>query len=161
MDNSKLRDFVGGVWDDEVVPQLVDYIKIPNKSPVFDPKWDEHGYMEEAVVAHCRAVRARQNLPGLQLEVVRLEGRTPLLYLEVPGESENRRPRGRHSALWPSGQAARDDGLARRGSGPGSRYWSVTGSGTRGRGRRLCRLRLARRPAGPQEQSCPMPAASS
>jgi hypothetical protein len=23
-------------WDDEIVPQLVEYIRIPNKSPMFD-----------------------------------------------------------------------------------------------------------------------------
>ena len=49
MDAARLERFVGGLWDDEVVPQLVDYIKIPNKSPDFDPKWAEHGYMEQAV----------------------------------------------------------------------------------------------------------------
>ena len=25
------------IWDDEIVPALTDYIRIPNKSPAFDP----------------------------------------------------------------------------------------------------------------------------
>ncbi len=85
MDNSKLRDFVGGVWDDEVVPQLVDYIKIPNKSPMFDPDWVKHGYMDDAVALMEKWARSKlDQLPGSSLEVVRLEGRTPLIYIEVP-----------------------------------------------------------------------------
>ncbi len=85
MDSSKLRDFVGGVWDDEVVPQLVEYIKIPNKSPMFDKKWVEHGYMDAAVDLMEKWARSKlADLPGATLEVVRLEGRTPLIYIEVP-----------------------------------------------------------------------------
>jgi hypothetical protein len=34
-------------WADEIVPTFVEYIKIPNKSPSFDPDWAAHGYMDE------------------------------------------------------------------------------------------------------------------
>ena len=36
------------IWDDEIIPALTDYIRIPNKSPAFDKDWDSHGYMETA-----------------------------------------------------------------------------------------------------------------
>ncbi|MBV8158279.1 MAG: peptidase M20, partial [Dyella sp.] len=49
MDTARLNRFISGLWDDEIVPQLVEYIRIPNKSPMFDPKWVEHGYMDAAV----------------------------------------------------------------------------------------------------------------
>lgn len=80
--------FVESRWDDDIVPQLVDYIRIPNKSPAFDPDWAEHGYMEQAVElieGWCR----REPIEGLTVEVVRLEGRTPLIYMEVPGQSDH------------------------------------------------------------------------
>ena len=32
-----------------IVPTLVEYIKIPNKSAMFDPKWRENGHMDRAV----------------------------------------------------------------------------------------------------------------
>jgi len=67
-----------------VVPTLTDYIKIPNKSPGFDPDWEKNGHMQRAMdllVAWCRA----RKIDGMQLEVVRLPGRTPLLFIEVPG----------------------------------------------------------------------------
>ena len=49
MDISKVDRYVGDKWDDEIVPQLVEYIRIPNKSPMFDADWVKHGYMDDAV----------------------------------------------------------------------------------------------------------------
>ena len=66
------------------MPQLVDYIRIPNKSPMFDPAWAEHGYMD-AAVAQMEAWARRQPIAGLSVEVVRLPGRTPLILIEAPG----------------------------------------------------------------------------
>ncbi len=85
MDSSKLRDFVGGVWDDEVVPNLVDYIKIPNKSPMFDADWQAHGYMDDAVALMENWARSKlADLPGASLDVLRLGERTPLICIDVP-----------------------------------------------------------------------------
>jgi acetylornithine deacetylase/succinyl-diaminopimelate desuccinylase-like protein len=72
------------VFESSIVPTLVEYIKIPNKSPGFDPDWERSGHMQRAmdlIVAWCRTRR----IAGMRLEVVRLPGRTPLLFIEVPG----------------------------------------------------------------------------
>ncbi|QDE40256.1 M20/M25/M40 family metallo-hydrolase [Luteibacter pinisoli] len=90
MDTSRITSFVSGLWDQEIVPQLMDYIRIPNKSPMFDAQWREHGYMEQAVT--LMETWARSKLPAFQgatLEVVRLEGRTPLIYIDVPAQGVN------------------------------------------------------------------------
>jgi hypothetical protein len=39
LDIAKTNKFVDQCWSDEIVPALVEYIKIPNKSPAFDPDW--------------------------------------------------------------------------------------------------------------------------
>ncbi|MCB1740124.1 MAG: peptidase M20, partial [Gammaproteobacteria bacterium] len=83
MNPDAARRFVDAKWDDEIIPELVEYIKVPNKSPAFDPAWAEHGYMDDVVGMMSRWVR-EQTIAGLQFEVVRLPGRTPLLYLEIP-----------------------------------------------------------------------------
>lgn len=83
MDTRQIEQFVSGKWDDEIVPQLVEYIRIPNKSPMFDADWVEHGYMDQAVELMERWARA-QDIPGMQVEVVRLDGRTPLIFVEIP-----------------------------------------------------------------------------
>jgi acetylornithine deacetylase/succinyl-diaminopimelate desuccinylase-like protein len=88
LDAGKLGKFVDQLWGDAIVPTLVDYIKIPNKSPAFDPDWAAHGYMEDAVRMFEAWARERiAALPGATLEVVRLPGRTPLILIEVPGTS--------------------------------------------------------------------------
>ena len=76
-------DFVNRTWDEEIVPKLVEYIKIPNKSPMFDPDWAKHGYMDQAVKLISSWCEARP-IQGLNLEVVTLEGRTPVIYMEIP-----------------------------------------------------------------------------
>ena len=87
LDAARLGQFVDRKWEDEIVPRLVDYIAIPNKSPMFDPDWLAHGYMDQAVALMENWARA-QDIPGMALEVVRLEGRTPLIYIDVPASGE-------------------------------------------------------------------------
>jgi acetylornithine deacetylase/succinyl-diaminopimelate desuccinylase-like protein len=86
LDAAKLGIFVDQMWGDAIVPTLIDYIAIPNKSPAFDPAWAAHGYMEDAVQMFAGwATEHLAALPGASLEVVRLPGRTPLILIEVPG----------------------------------------------------------------------------
>ena len=88
MDNKQTENFVNGLWDDEIIPQLEDYIRIPNKSPHFDPDWGQHGHMEKAVQqleAWCKT----QPVKGMTVEIVRIEGRTPILFCEIPGDSDD------------------------------------------------------------------------
>ena len=66
-----------------IVPTLVEYIKIPNKSPMFDPEWQKTGHMDRAV--ELLAGWARKQLPdGATLEVVRLGERTPVIFIDIP-----------------------------------------------------------------------------
>jgi len=88
MDSSMLRDFVGGLWDGEIVPQLTEYIRIPNKSPMFDAEWEQHGYMDQAV-ALMETWAKSQPIAGMHIEVVRLPGRTPLIFIEIPATGES------------------------------------------------------------------------
>ncbi|MCW5751172.1 MAG: M20 family metallopeptidase [Alphaproteobacteria bacterium] len=91
MDQARLRKFVHGLWDDEVVPTLFEYIRIPNKSPAFDPDWARHGYMDDAVAMFARWAEGKiAAMPGARLDVVRLAGRTPVILIEIPGEGNDR-----------------------------------------------------------------------
>jgi acetylornithine deacetylase/succinyl-diaminopimelate desuccinylase-like protein len=73
-------------WDDAIVPSLVEYIRIPAKSPHFDSAWEKNGYIEAAVRLAADWCR-KHAVPGMQLEVVRLAGRTPVLFIEVEGKA--------------------------------------------------------------------------
>ena len=69
-------------WDGDIVGQLTRYIEIPAKSPGFDAQWAANGHIE-AVLCNTAAWIEAQKVPGLKLEVLRLAGRTPLLFFEV------------------------------------------------------------------------------
>jgi acetylornithine deacetylase/succinyl-diaminopimelate desuccinylase-like protein len=127
MDTKRLADFIGTFWEDSILPSITEYIRIPNKSPAFDPQWAEHGYMEDAV--RLMEAWARPQLAafaGATLEVVRLPGRTPLILIEVPGDSDDtvllyghldKQPemKGWSEGLGPWQPVRRDDKLYGRG----------------------------------------------
>src|SRR3954465_4409367 len=74
------------IWEQEIVPALHEYIRIPNKSPAYEPKWQAN--MDRAVAlieGWCR----KQPVAGLKLEVVRLPERTPVILMEIPGEGKD------------------------------------------------------------------------
>jgi acetylornithine deacetylase/succinyl-diaminopimelate desuccinylase-like protein len=131
IDAGELQRFVNATWDRSIVPELCDYVRIPNKSPLFDPQWEQHGHMEKAVqllASWCR----RQPIAGMKLEIARLPGRTPLIFIEVPGTEDtvllyghlDKQPEfsGWHEGLGPwepviregrlYGRGAADDGYA-------------------------------------------------
>ena len=88
MDRQRIQGFVEGVWDETIVPSLTEYIRIPNKSPLFDASWQSAGHMDKAVQlieTWCKA----QEVEGVSIEVVRLEGRTPLLFMEIAGQNDD------------------------------------------------------------------------
>lgn len=87
MDTARLGTFVDQIWGDTIIPTLTDYIRIPNKSPAFDPDWDAHGHMRDAI--HLFERWAREHiaiLPKARLDVVQLPGRTPVIFIELPGD---------------------------------------------------------------------------
>jgi len=89
MDPVRGMSRIDTVWEEEILPVLTEYVAIPCKSPAFDADWATRGEIDRAVTlveAWCRA----QEIDGLSVEVVRLAGRTPLLWLEVPGVGTDR-----------------------------------------------------------------------
>ena len=83
MNLADLNQFVAAKWDDDLVPRLVDYVRVPAKSPAFDSSWDAHGHLHAVVKAAedwCRS----QSIDGLTIEIVAIEGKTPCLLFDVP-----------------------------------------------------------------------------
>lgn len=83
LDSAAVLSQVSSQWDRDIVRQLTDYIAIPAKSPGFDAEWAAHGLLETVVRNAATWVEA-QKVPGLTLEIVRLPGRTPVLFFEIP-----------------------------------------------------------------------------
>ena len=85
MDLERLSTTIRKVWDESIVDRLTAYVRIPNKSPLFDPQWEAHGHMEKAVQLMADWCRA-QPIPGMKVDIRRLPGKTPLLLIDIPGE---------------------------------------------------------------------------
>jgi acetylornithine deacetylase/succinyl-diaminopimelate desuccinylase-like protein len=91
LDPSALQAHVDSAWAQRIVPELVRYIEVPAKSPMFDPDWAAHGLLERVLQSAADWVRA-QPVEGLTLEIVRLNDangvpRTPVLFFEVPASA--------------------------------------------------------------------------
>jgi acetylornithine deacetylase/succinyl-diaminopimelate desuccinylase-like protein len=83
-----MRALIDKMWDEEIVPRLIDYIRIPNKSPAFEPDWASLGHMDRAVDLLADWAREKiKALPGATLSIERLPGRTPLIFIDAPGSA--------------------------------------------------------------------------
>jgi len=83
MNLADLDQFVATKWDDDLVPRLVDYVRVPAKSPAFDSSWEAHGHLHAVVKAAEEWCRS-QSIDGLTIEIVAIEGKTPCLLFDVP-----------------------------------------------------------------------------
>ena len=89
LSHSALRTFTDRLWNEEIVPTLVEYIRIPNKSPSFEPDWNKLGHMERAVELFVAWAEQKAALLGATVSVERLPGRTPLIFIDVPGSARS------------------------------------------------------------------------
>ena len=75
-------DHVSHAWDTDIVARLTDYVAIPAKSPMFDAAWDANGLLETVVRNTAQWIES-QKVAGLRVEIIRLPGRTPVLFFEI------------------------------------------------------------------------------
>lgn len=88
MKQQQLMTYVDQYWDNHITPSLMEYIKIPNKSPQFDKDWQKHGHMEKAV--NLIANWCKQHAPAnMTLDVIQEGERTPVILMEVPGTTND------------------------------------------------------------------------
>jgi acetylornithine deacetylase/succinyl-diaminopimelate desuccinylase-like protein len=85
MDPSRAFASIDNQWQNDIVERLQAYVRIPAKSPLFDPDWERNGHIDAAVnliADWCR----KQPIPGMRVEVRKLPGLTPIVLVDVPGE---------------------------------------------------------------------------
>lgn len=76
-------------WDNDIIPQLENYIRIPCKSPMFDKNWKKNGHMHQAmqlIQTWCE----KQPIKNKTIELIEIENRTPVLLIDIPGDCEER-----------------------------------------------------------------------
>lgn len=88
MNNQENKDFVNEFWDKSILPTLQDYIRIPNKSPLFDSEWKKNGYMDKAIALLSSWCKDHA-IDGMKLDIIEIENRTPIIFLEILGSTED------------------------------------------------------------------------
>jgi acetylornithine deacetylase/succinyl-diaminopimelate desuccinylase-like protein len=88
LEPASLQGFADERWDQAIVPALKDYIAIPAKSPMFDAQWAQQGLLDKVARDAAAWVESRK-VDGLKLEIIRIEGRTPVIFFEVPARGDN------------------------------------------------------------------------
>lgn len=69
-------------FERDALETLLDYTTIPCLSPMFDQRWEESGHIEAAVQLLVSWARQRR-LASFEVEVHRLEGKTPVIVVTV------------------------------------------------------------------------------
>jgi acetylornithine deacetylase/succinyl-diaminopimelate desuccinylase-like protein len=83
MDHIVTHNAVARLWAESIVPSLSEFVAIPAVSGGFDPDWAANGHLHKAV-AHLRSWISARKLTGAALSVVEVDGRSPLLVVDVP-----------------------------------------------------------------------------
>ena len=87
MNTKILKSSIDTFWDNHILPAIIDYIKIPNKSPAFDPNWKVNGHMDR--VLKMATEWAEKHLPeNAVLSTKETEGRTPIILVDIPGNRD-------------------------------------------------------------------------
>jgi acetylornithine deacetylase/succinyl-diaminopimelate desuccinylase-like protein len=88
IDITALSQHINEFWDTHIIPTLTDYIAIPCLSIDFDPQWQAHGYMDQVEKLAIDWLK-----PHIEQEWIihhqRIPGKTPLIIVEVPGDSDH------------------------------------------------------------------------
>ena len=88
MQTTKTQQFVNKFWDTSILPALSEYIRIPCVSPSLDVGWEKKGHIMRAAKFLEQWAKA-QKIPGLKSKILKLPGKSPVLYIEIPGSGKN------------------------------------------------------------------------
>lgn len=80
-------DQIDKQWDNDIIPQLENYIRIPCQSPLFDKNWKANGHIDQAMQL-LKAWCEKQPIKNKKIEWLQIENRTPVLFIDIPGDSE-------------------------------------------------------------------------
>ena len=85
----KIYNEVTREWDTSVEEALKSFIRLPALSPDFDKKWEENGVLLKAL-EEAKAWAEKQGIKGLRCEIIKDDGFTPCLFIEVDATSDKK-----------------------------------------------------------------------
>ena len=86
MDSKTLRKYVDKQFSINVLPNLMNFIRIPNLSPEYDQNWKTNGLILKAaslVAAYAKYL----NIKNAEVNLLQDKDYTPLVFIEIPASS--------------------------------------------------------------------------
>jgi acetylornithine deacetylase/succinyl-diaminopimelate desuccinylase-like protein len=87
MDLETAHAFADAFWEEKILPALSEYIRVPVLSRAFDPDWETNGHTDQAL-ALVRDWLEENRPRGAKVHAGKIPGRTPVLLVEIPGDSD-------------------------------------------------------------------------
>ena len=88
MDKRVIEPFVTSTFEKDIVPALMNFIRIPNCSPSYDKDWQTNGFQEQAALYIKEWVES-QNMQNTYVHILQEKNRTPFIYIEIEASKKN------------------------------------------------------------------------
>ena len=88
MDKREIEPFITQTFEKDVVPALMNFIRIPNGSPSYDKDWQTNGFQEQAALYIKEWVES-QNLQNTYVHILQEKNRTPFIYIEIEASKKD------------------------------------------------------------------------
>ena len=88
MDIKSLKKYIEKQFTINVLPNLMNFIRIPNLSPLFDLNWNTNGYLLKAanlVVSYAKSL----NIKNAEITLLQDSPYTPLIFIDIPASRQN------------------------------------------------------------------------
>ena len=88
MDSNSIEKYVNKIFPTIVLPELMNFIRIPNISPEFDPEWRKNGYLLKAaqlIINYANSL----GIPGAKANLLQDDDRSPFVFIDIPGTRLN------------------------------------------------------------------------
>lgn len=82
-----MRDWIDTYWENEAIPGLIEFGKIPNVSQEYAPNWKSEGHMAQAA-AFLKQWASARAIAGARVSVIEKNEKAPVLVVEVPGSGD-------------------------------------------------------------------------
>ena len=79
---------IENLWQSDALDALSNFVRLPAKSPDFDPNWEQNGWLMKAL--QTAAQWGREHFPNGSFEILSHPGITPVLFIDLPGTRPGR-----------------------------------------------------------------------
>ena len=88
MDKKSFEKYIEKMFTYNLLPTLMDFIRIPNLSPAYDYNWNTNGLLLKAanlIISYAKSL----DIKNANINLIQDKGRTPLIFIDISGTRIN------------------------------------------------------------------------